>query len=53
MKGTIHVTVEKNNGTVVTKSQRIEAPWPYRESKATFAERMEKAAVGAVKSCLK
>lgn len=50
MKGYISIRVEKSNGTVVTKSQVVEPVWPYRESKAKFTERLEKAAASAVKA---
>ena len=50
MKAMITVRVEKSNGTVVTKTQYIEPVWPYRESKAKFTERLEKAAASAVKA---
>lgn len=50
MKGYITIRVERANGTVITKEQRVEPVWPYRESKAKFTERLEKAAASAVKA---
>lgn len=50
MKAVVYVKLTKSNGTIVTKEQVVESPWPYRESKAKFTERLEKAAASAVKA---
>jgi len=53
VKAVVYIRLVKANGTIVTKEQSVESPWPYREGKAKFGERLEKAASSAVKAVMR